>query len=438
MSNTFPFKKSAFILLSMVLLFSTETMAIGSTQKDSIQTLMRQYQYGEALKLLNTALQAEPKNKDLLSNKAFVLKELYSYDQAIKTYTDALALDTTDQRLITTLANTYKLAHDYPNAVRWFTKAQAMDSTNRYLRLEVATCKLLNDQYIDAIKAFVPLYKTDTLNTYILKSLGYSFNQLEKYDISIFFFQKSLKITPNDPDCVLSLSNLYLKQRHYREGITATNAYRQLDSTNQEVNSKNAYFYLLDKNYPEAISRFQKCIAAGDSTKFSYKNLGIAYYSTNEYDKGKEYLETAYALDPEDASTLHFLGICCYRSFYKELGIKYLEEALKLYRPTEEKIALVYQNYSEACRGWDKCPPEKKISSTLRAYELNPIDSSLALNLSYEYEHAKNWPKAIQYHELYLNTLQIDESNPSQRFLKKRHELELDQLKKKLTTPATN
>lgn len=431
-------KNSVVIFICIALLFSSEVWSIGSAQKDSIQILMRQYNYGEALKLLNNALQVDPKNKEMLSNKGFVLKEMYSYDQAIKAYADAIALDTTDQRMVTALANTYKLSHDYPNAVRCFTKAQAMDSTNRYLQLEVATCKLLNDQYIDAITDFVPLYKADSLNTYVLKSLGYSFNQIEKYDLSIIFFQKALNIIPNDPGSVMSLANLYLKLKQYPAGITVTNTYRMLDSTKKEVNSKNAYFYLLDKNYPEATARFQKCIDAGDSSKFNFKNLGIAYYSINEYDKGKGYLEEAYGLDPEDASTLHFLGICCYRSFYKELGIKYLEEAIKLYRPTEEKIALVYQNYAEACRGWDKCPTEKKISSSLRAYELNPADSSLALNLAREYDQAKNWPKAIQYHELFLNSLKTDETDPSQRSFKKRHELELEQLKKKLITQDIN
>lgn len=419
----------------MALLCSSEVWSIGSAQKDSIQTLMRKYNYGEALKLLNIALQADPKNKEMLSNKGFVLKEMYSYDQAIKAYSDAVAMDTTDERLVTALANTYKLSHDYPNAVRCFISAQSMDSTNRYLKLEVATCKLLNDQYVDAITDFTHLYKADTLNTYILKSLGYSFNQLEKYDLSIIFFQKALKVIPNDPGSVLSLANLYQKLKQYPEGITVTNAYRMLDSTNKEVNSKNAYLYLLDKNYPEATSRFQKCIDAGDSTKFNFKNLGIAYYSINEYDKGKGYLEEANVLDPEDASTLHFLGICCYRSFYKELGIKYLEEALKLYRPTEEKIALVYQNYAEACRGWDKCPPEKKLSSSLRAYELDPTDSYLALDISHQYEHSKNWTKAIQYYELFLNTLKTDETDPTQRSSRKRYELELEQLKKKLIIP---
>lgn len=434
MNKPLPFKKPALLLTLLALFFSAELHAVGNPQKDSIQIQLRQYKYGDALRLLNNALQTDPKNKELLSNKGFVLKEMYSYDLAVKAYADAVAQDSTDLRLVTTLANTYKLAHDYPNAVRWFTKALALDSNNRYLQLEVATGKLLNDQYLNAITDFLPLYKADTLDTYVLKSLGYSFNQLDNKDLSIRFFQKALNIAPNDAGTVLSLANLYLKLKQYPAGISVTNAYRRLDSTNMDVNAKNAYCYLLDKNHPEAIDRFKKCIDAGDKSKFNYKNLGIAYYAVNEYEKGKECLETAYGLDPEDAGTLHFLGICCYRSFYKELGIKYLEEALKLYGPTEEKIALVYQNYSEACRGWDKCPTEKKIASSLRAYELNPIDSSLALNLAREYERANNLPKAIQYHEIYLNSLHPDD--PDQRSLRKRHELELDQLKKKLLPPA--
>lgn len=430
-----PLKKAIVVLIVVLLAGMQHIQASGTTTRDSIQTCIRQFNYSEALNLLNTALLAEPKNKELLSTKGFVLKELYSYDLAIKAYNDAFALDTTDLHLLITLANTYKLAHAYPDAVRCFAKAQAMDSTNKYLQLELATCKLLNGQYRPAIYDFNQLLRQDSLNTYILKSLAYSLNQIESYDWSILYFQKSLNIQPNDPGCVTSLANLFLKQKRYRDGIQVTESYRTLDSTNQEVNSKNAYFYLLNKQYPEAIARFKRCLAAGDSSKFVFKNLGIAFYTMNEYDTGKTYLEEAYYLDPEDASTLHFLGICCYRSFYKELGIKYLEAALELYQPTEDKIALIYQNYAEACRGWDKCPTEKKITSTLRAYQLNPADSTLALNLAREYERTKDYPKALQYHELYLSSLRADDPDPTQRAYRKRYETELDQLRKKLLTP---
>lgn len=429
-------RKTAAILVFALLAATQAAHSNGSASKDSIQSCIRQFNYSEALNLLNSALQVEPKNKELLSTKGYVLKELYSYDLAIKAYADAFAQDTTDLRLLISLANTYKLAHDYPNAVRCFANARTLDSANKYLQLEVATCKLLNNQYREANFDFFRLLKQDSLNTYVLKSLAYSFNQIESYDWSIRYFQKSLNIQPNDPGCVISLANLFLKQKQYRDGIQVTENYRALDSTNLDVNAKNAYFYLLDKKYPQAIARFQRCLAAGDSSKFVFKNIGIAYYSINEYDTAKTFLEEAYSQDPEDAGTLHFLGICCYRSFYKELGIRYLEEALKLYQPTEEKIALVYQNYAEACRGWDKCPGEKKIASTLRAYELNPTDSTLALNLAREYERLKNYPKALQYHEQYLATLKSDTNDPSQRDYRKRYEWELDQLRKKLLVPA--
>lgn len=117
-------------------------------------------------------------------------------------------------------------------------------------------------------------------------------------------------------------------------------------------------------------------------------------------------------MDVMDASTLHYLGISCYRSFYKELGVSYLEEALKLYKPTEEKIALIYRNYAEACKGWDKCSSEKKISSSLRAFELNPLEVTLARDLATEYELAKDTTQAIKFYEIYLNTLKEDPKTP--------------------------
>lgn len=420
------------ILLVFALLFSSEAKSNNTAQKDSIQLFLRNFKYSESLVLLDKALLAEPLNKDLYASKGFVLRELYSYDNAIKAYSKALALDSTDQQLLSALANTYKLSQDYPNAVRYYTKALAKDSTNKFLQLETATCKLLNDQFEDAISAFWNICRNDRTNIYCLKSLGYCYNQVESTYWSIYSYKLALEIKPDDLGSVVSLANLYIKDKKYAEGIDVTDGYRKLDSTNREVNSKNAYLYMLDKQYEIAIKKFKECLNAGDTTKFNYKNLGIAYYSINEYDEAKGFLEKAHTMDADDASTLHFLGISCYRSYYKELGILYLEEALKLYEPSEVKIALIYRNYAEACKGWDKCPSAKKISSALRAYELNPTDSTLAQNLGTEYEVVKDWAKAIQYYELYANTLKYNDKMQDEFTLKGRYMQVIEQLKAKL------
>jgi len=405
-------KHVSLFLLAFILLISTEVKSNGSVQKDSIQLLIRNFKYNEALALIDRALLNEPSNKELFSNKGFVCKGLYSYENAIKAYLKALSLSPTDQELLTALANTYKLSQDYPNAVKFYTYALANDTNNVFLKMEAATCKLLNDQFDDAIADFSELYQKDSLNTYILKSLGYGFNQIELSEWSIYYFQKALNIKPSDYGCVLSLANLFIKDKKYAEGIKVTDAYQLLDSTNREVNSKNAYLYLLDKKYNPAIQKFKKCIEAGDTSKFNYKNIGIADYSIEEYDEAKGYLEKAHEMDANDASTLHFLGLSCYRSYYKELGVIYLEEALKLYQPMEEKIALIYRNYAEACKGWDKCSSEKKISSSLRAFELNPLETTLARDLATEYEMVKDTTQALKYYDIYLNNLKEDPKTP--------------------------
>lgn len=399
-------------MLAFMLLISTVARSIGSAQNDSIQSLMRNSRYSEALTLIDKALSKEPSNWELFTYKGIVCRALYSYDHAIKAYQDALTLNTSNQELLTALASTYKLSLDYPNAIQYYIRALANDSTNLFLKMEVATCKLLNDQYEDAVVDFTNLYQLDSLNTYVLKSLGYSYNQMDLSHYSILLFQKALRVKPNDGGCVLSLANLFIKEKRYADGIQVTDAYRLIDSTNREVNSKNAYLYLLDKRYNPAIQKFENCIEAGDTTEFVYKNLGIACYSIDAYDEAKGYLEKAHEMDLKDASTLHYLGISCYRSYYKELGVIYLEKALKLYQPTEEKIALLYKNYAEACKGWDKCSSEKKISSAQRAFEFNPLETTFARDLATEYELAKDTTQAIKYYEIYLSTLKEDPKTP--------------------------
>jgi hypothetical protein len=59
----------------------------------------------------------------------------------------------------------------------------------------------------------------------------------------------------------------------------------------------------------------------------------------------------------------------------------------------------------EACRTWTKCPCEKTLSVSLKAYELNPQDSLLIFYIGFGYDHCKNDKEnAIVYYEKFLQT----------------------------------
>jgi tetratricopeptide (TPR) repeat protein len=402
-------KRSCLLILFLTVLFIPKAQSGISSSKDSLQTLIKSFKYNQALEYIDHLLVMDSSCKDLYAAKGFALRELYDYEHAVKAYLQALMLDSTNSSLIIEVANTYKLSEDYPHSLAYFSKALEKDTANLFLQLECANCKLLNNQFDDAINDFMRLYIKDSTNSYVIKCLAFSFSKLLQTEVAIFFYQKAIEINPTDVSSVLGLTNLFTKTKAYKEGIKRTEQYRAIDPSNENVNSMNAFLYLSDKQYDLAIERYLKCIEAGDSSEFILKNIGIAYYSKEEYDMAKGFFEKAYGIDPTNASTVHFLGVSCYRSFYKELGILYLEKAMELYQPSLDKLAMVYRNYAEACQGWDKCPSEKKIDATLRAYEFNPSDSILALSLGSEYEHAKNYAKALEYYKVYLKVMPKEE-----------------------------
>jgi tetratricopeptide (TPR) repeat protein len=381
------------------------------SRNQQIQTLIQNFQYDKALSVIDSALIETPASSGLYASKGFVLRELYAFDKAATAYQKALSLDTTNNNLRIEVANSFKLTQDYASALLYYEKALAKDTANLFLQLERATCELLNDQYLEAIGDFADLWHKENHNIHVIKSLGFCFNKTGRMDEAIECYKIALKINPIDEGSVMSLANLFLKTKNYKEGIEVTEQFRVLVSNNSEVNSMNALMYLSNKDIQTATQRFGACLAAGDDTEFNLKNLGICYYSADNYDAAKEILEKAHQKDTTDVSTLHYLGISCYRSFYKELGIKYLEKAIELYQPSAEKITLVYKNYAEACVGWSSCTPEKKLSALLNAYRYNPGDSILALELADTYEHAKNYPKAVEYLELFFQSLPVPTSN---------------------------
>ena len=396
-----------------------------------IQKLIADSRFDNAITLIDSALVLEGVRPDLNTQdigsqnlaetsrsnvarlfawKGASLKELYAFDDAINAYNLAIMLDSGNTpRYMIEAASVCKLKQDYQQALVYYEKAFKRDSSNKYLLIEKANCEFLTEQYLPALNDFHDFYLKDSLNVYVVKCMGSCFTKLGLYDQAIELYVKALKIHPYDDEAVLSLARLYQKIKDYKAGIQITESFREKDSANKAINSLNAMLYFSNKETEIAVERFKSCLEKGDSSKFVYKNLGIAYFTISEFDSAKIHLEKAYQLDSEDVNVLHLLGISCYESFYKELGIKYLEKAITLYEPEERNIAMVYKNFSEACARWSPCPLEKILNATLMAYQYNPKDANLALSLSDIYERLKDYSNAVVYLEIYLKDLRSQE-----------------------------
>jgi tetratricopeptide (TPR) repeat protein len=386
-----------------------------SPATDSVQLFLSNYQYSKALNLIERELKQTGESKYLYNLKGNAYKGLYQFSQAIDAYKKVLAYDTTNIRTIIDIAHTYKQIPDNENAMKYYALASSYDTSNLAFKMEIANCKFSMDFCSEALNDYRPIYHSDTSNLFLIKRMAMCYYKNMEVDSAINFYYKALFYNAYDATSVANICNLLFLKKGYEEGIKLTEAYRQIDSANAKVNSLNAYMYLLSEKYRKAVNRFQMCYDNKDSSKFILKNLGIAYYRTESYDTAKFYLEKAYNSDTLEVTTAHFLGMACTKSYYKQLGIMYLEKAIHLYDPTIEKLANLYMNTSEACDAWGKCPAEKKLSINQKARYYNPKEKKLILKLASIYDyHLKDSILAVDYYREFLNSMP-DEEKISQK-----------------------
>lgn len=399
--------KHTFILLLVIALMGIQQVQSKvNPLRENIQQMIENFKYDQALILLDRAILEDQTSTELYASKGKVLRSLYDYENAINCFGKALEMDSTNNQVLIEMANIYKLQEDYPHALHYYSRALERDTSNTFLKLECGNCYLLNKQYPEALKEFSEVYHKDTLHCYAIKMLAYIYNKVNLPDISKMFYQEAIFINPSDYSSVLGLNSVLLGQNNFQAGIKLTEHFRDsIDARNKWINSANALLYLKNKQHDMAIKRFSNCLALNDTTAFIYKHLGISYYSIDSFDVAKTYLEKAYQLDPEDVNTMQFLGLACSKSFYKELGIFYLEKAVAHYASTQEDLAYIYLKLAEVCNAWSICPAEKKLAASIKAYQFNSNDPKSALSLAIEYENVKNYIKAIEFYQIYLDAI---------------------------------
>lgn len=391
--------------LCILLLFSSHNTFLFSSnnQLDSIQLLEKEFKYSKALVLIDKEIEKKNNLKVLYFHKGNILREMYAYDEAIKCYLVAYSFDSTENIVLINLANTYQINKQYDNSIIYFSKALSFDPKNKYLAIKIATTRYLSEQWNQAKEDFLKLYQKDTSNYYVITRLANCYNRLNILDSALHYFEQALILNPKDANNLKSFCVTCIAKKDFKRGIKKTEQFTLKDSNNFEISSLNAYLYFLDKQYRQSIQKYMKCVDRNFISFQVYKNLGIAYYRLNAYDTAKIFLEKAYYIDSLDVNNIEFLSSACLNSYYKELGIFYYEKYIELSGFDMKKYSEVYQNLYDACRSWSRCPPEKLLSVSLLAYQLNPDKYSILYFIGYCYDTVqKDCNRAIEYYSKYL------------------------------------
>ncbi len=380
-------------------------LSASAQQMDSVAWYMQNYQYGKAIMLID---RTDPGGTDpeLLYRKAGAYRGLNRFREAISCLEQVHRQDSTDIRCIIELADCYQSLANYPRTRHYYTMALQQDPGNPYLVRQLADSHFQERNYRKAKSQYLKAFAGDS-GYYLSKQLARTYEGLGVADTAIVFYQRALALNPADYFSTYRLASLYKDQEQYLAGIMLTGSYLEGDTASIEMLKLNGFLHFLNKDYERSKARFEQCIALDDTSEFVNKYLGYSYFKTEEYDAAKDYLEKAWFRDTTNADLCYVLGLSCDYSFYKKLGIRYLEKTVDLMSPSPETLSRVYRDLGKAYTGYYQYA--EALDAYLTAHELNPADTVLIFEIASHYDNwIKDKNKALEWYGKFMETRPVD------------------------------
>ncbi|MDR1609952.1 MAG: tetratricopeptide repeat protein [Candidatus Symbiothrix sp.] len=285
--------------------------ALSQETKENINDYIAKYQFRKAIAAIE---RLNDPDKELIRQKARCYSYLSNYHKAIETLAPLLEEYPDDTELKMQLALCYKDASMPEKSIEQFDELIVLDSANAYFIVQKADLLL----------------------------------QLNQPDSAETGYARAWEIDSTDYPTAVKLIKLNINQQKYQPALQHTEAIIAKDSSNMQINLLNAYCFYGLENYFEAINRFEKCHALGDTSLLLNKSLGISYFCEQNYDNAYPYLSQAYRQDTANNSVLYALAAVCGKTENYEESIQLFEKLINRTLPPKNTMYLYYKGLADA------------------------------------------------------------------------------------------
>lgn len=222
-------------------------------------------QYAQALVSYEKALEMQPTNEKVWTNRGNALMELGRYEDAIASYDKALAIN-------------------QDSAIAWNNRGAALENLKRYE---------------DAIASFdrTVTIKPDSYQGW--SNRGNALRNLERYEDAITSYDRAVAIKPDDHEAWNNRGNALLSLGRYEDAITSYDRSVAIKPDKHEAWYN--WGIALDKlgRYEEAIASYDQAVAINPDYREAWNNRGIALGHLGREDEATESFNKAIALNPE-------------------------------------------------------------------------------------------------------------------------------------------
>lgn len=340
--------KITFIIIHVLgCMFYAGLAAFSQSETNSeIRNLLLQEYYEKVIERTNEKLALDSNLLDLYFYQALAYRENYQFEKSIESCKKGISKGKTEQDITLLLAKNYVALYKYAEALRIYENEYKTDTNNIQVKIQLAKLYQAENQYDKAIMLYANLVSRDSLNSYFYKQLGLCL--LEVNDTSALrVLEKAVKLNPNDIALAIKLANKYNDMHYYFKSIAIINFILNYNKESYHLYKVLAYTHFLVKNNDLAAKNFEKVLELGDTTQFTLKYLGYAYYELEDYEKAYQTLESFLNIDTTDTRVYFHLSIAARKLYKTKESIAFMEKSFNLLMPSNKMMTLYYMQAAE-------------------------------------------------------------------------------------------
>jgi tetratricopeptide (TPR) repeat protein len=355
----------------------------------------------KAIEVLNKLLSINPESLGAY----YYLGSIYAaYEKnlpkALSTYEQILQYSPDDPKVMVLIGEIYLAQKNFKKALDVFQNLSLQNPSDFGLKIRVGLLYYELKETDKAIAIFQEILAKNPKNERIAYYLGLLFQEKKDYAQAVPYFAK---VTPHSDffaDAVTREAYLYKELGHLDRSAAVVKAALAKQSNVSDFYDLLSTIYLLQENYPNALSVLQKGLKLNPKNEQILFAMGAIYEKTGYWEKAIETMKQVLELNPNSSLALNFIGYT-----YAEHG-QNLDEAISLI----SKASRIKPNdgFIVDSLGWayfQKGDTEKALGYLTKANLLAPNETTITEHLGDVYSKKKDAAKARLFYQKSLSLL---------------------------------
>ena len=283
-------------------------------------SLMQQSRNQEALTVLASALERDPRSAGTHLNLGNALTNLRRHEEAIACFEKAVELQPDLSQAHNNLGHAFKELKRFDKAIESYEQALRIAPSDFEVHNNLGTVLVASGRRGEAIASYRSALAVNPNYAPALNNLGVALDELHCHEEAVECFQKALAQDPGYAEAHASLGMNFRTQKRLDEAIACLQKALRIKPDTIEALVHLGAACQEHGRSEEAVAHFQRAILLKPDSAEAHHNLGISLQGLSRHDEAITSFRRALAIDPAHKYTLGALlwselGTCRWEGF---------------------------------------------------------------------------------------------------------------------------